>query len=336
MDKMTHVKFNLNNFLFALSDGIDNTNNRAKNSSKRVAYIALKIAKINMLEEDMISDLLSYCLIFENRYLLQNKGKIPFNKQENIINEDFINIVKIAQFINESIKVDTFITNKTKIIQSLEENETFDEIYKENLLYLMEFEYFWLDLSNDESISFKILDMINDFTIEYAYDDLLELSKLFYELYYQYTNSTHNEEIGVKALKSANFYNFDQKDSARFQIASYLAYLGFLILPKELTNTNASAYFTKEILSKMFGFDDIAKLSSSVCENIDGSGYPYKLSGHELSLKFRILGIIYRLQNLEDKQSYNESEIIEILETEAQKGLLDASVLKDILSFMHS
>lgn len=336
MDKMTHVKFNLNNFLFALSDAIDNTSNRSKNSSKRVSYIALKIAKLNMIDEDIISDLLSYCLICDNQYLLKSTTQIPFNKQENILHEDFINIVKIAQFVNDSIKIDTFITNKTKVIQALEDDETLDEIYKENLLYLMEFEYFWLDLSNDESLSFKILDMINDFTIEYSYEGLSQLSKLFYELYYQYTNNTYTQEIGIKAIKAANFYNFDQKDSARFQIASYLSYLGFLVLQKELTDNKASSYFTKEIISKMFGFDDIAKLASSVDENIDGSGYPYKLAGNELSLKFRILTMIYRYQNLEDTQKYNKDEIINILDKEAQKGLLDKSVLKDIDALMHS
>lgn len=359
MNKMTHVKFNLNNFLFTLSDLIDNSNQAKHFSSKRVAYIALKIAKLNMLQSDMISDLLSYCCIHNSSYLLSQMDKIPFNNYENINHPDFKAIFEIALFVEKKFSVTSnYVPNKETIIHALEKEMQLDEIFKENLLYLMEFDYFWLDLSNKVGLPFKILDMIDDFTIEYAYDDLIQLSQLFYQLYYIHTSRINKTDIAQRLKTVATFYNFDEKDTARLIISGYLSYIGYLNIQKDvclneaffessnihdstkLLQIHANAYFTKEYLSMIFGFDDISELASSFAENIDGSGYPFKKEGSELSLKARLFTIIYRLQALEEQRNYRKEysveEIEKILYQEAENGFIDKSILREVLSLMHT
>lgn len=355
MNKNTHLKFNLNNFLFAISDALDCTYGKNKYhlaySSKRVAFIALQIAHLNGKEKDFISDLFSYTLICKEKYLVENIVKIPFNNHKHIDLEDFNSLINLALFVEQNIQIsNNFIENKYDIINALDANETFDEIFCENLLYLMEAQGFWLDLVNDTSLSFKILHLLEDFTIEYAYEDLINFSELFYNLYYTYTNRIPKESIKYKLQHAASKYNFDEKDTSRFIISGYLSYIGYLKIDKHIlfnkdlflqkdTNLNLekiqmNAYFTHDILSKIFGFDDIAKLASSFGENIDGSGYPFQKQGHELSLKFRLFAIIYKLQALEEKRSYRKEysidEQFEILNQQAKDGLIDFSILNDM------
>jgi hypothetical protein len=354
MNKMTHLKFNLNNFLFALSDSLDiihpSNLHQIPFSSKRIAYMALKIAKLNLMEEDFISDLLSFCLIAHNQRLKSNIDKIPFNNLENITNPHMTKLISLCSFVELQINIqNNFITNKQEVIDFIECKDCFDEVYLENILYLMEYDSFWFDLTNTQTLPFKILDMINDFTFEYEYTKLIDLSKLFYQIYYEYTNRQQVSDIGLKLLNLCKHYNFDQKDTSRMVISGYLAYLGFLhipikILEEDSTNKNelfkTIPYINKEIISRVFGFDDIADISSSINENIDSSGYPYKKSAGELSLKLRLFTILYRLQALEEtrtyRKSYTNNEVFEILKKEAQDGLLDSTILKDIESLMHN
>lgn len=354
MNKMTHLKFNLNNFLFSLSDATDyihmNNLHGVAFNSKRVAYIALKIATLNEMPKDFISDLLSYALIAHNQHLKTNIDLIPFNDSNNLHNEDCTKLIAIASFFELQIKIENnLIVNRDELIDLFECKDCFDEIFTENLLYLMEYDSFWFDLTNTKSLSFKILDMIDDFTIEYEYSKLIKLSKLYNDIYYDHTNRTQSNDIQDSLSKVANHYNFDEKDTSRFIISGYLSYIGFLYIPSESYSSdgvfnkiefNQIPYNTYETLSRVFGFDDIAVLASCVNENIDGSGYPYKKQGNELSLKFRALSIVYRLQALSEsrvyRKDYTESEIVETIKKEAQNGLLDNSVLSDVLKLTHN
>ena len=61
MDKMTHTKFNFNNFLMALSIPFDKVFKKNMNgipfSSKRVTYIALRLSNYTNFTPEQFSDL---------------------------------------------------------------------------------------------------------------------------------------------------------------------------------------------------------------------------------------------------------------------------------------
>jgi putative nucleotidyltransferase with HDIG domain len=48
---------------------------------------------------------------------------------------------------------------------------------------------------------------------------------------------------------------------------------------------------TREILGRIGAFREIAEIAGNHHEKLDGSGYPFKLAGHELSLDARILTV---------------------------------------------
>lgn len=67
MDKKRQIQFNLNNFLLALSYPLDAIENEYYNTdlkhSKKIAFIALKLAKEFNYEKEYLSDICSYSLI---------------------------------------------------------------------------------------------------------------------------------------------------------------------------------------------------------------------------------------------------------------------------------
>lgn len=354
MDKMTHTKFNLNNFLMALSTPLDRKvqlQNENYNS-KRVAFIALKIASFNDIQSKTLSDMFSYIVLSHHKEAISNLSLIPFNDFSLLNNDTVQDILKLANIVEETLQTQgKFVLNKDEIISTLENDESLDEIIKENFFYLSESVSFWLDLLQEERLGYHIFNMLDDFTIEYSFDDLIKFTKLFYDMVYSYTlHSYNNNTIADKIKLACEHYNFDNKDTSRLIISGYLHNLGLLYVPNKIFNKKepldnleyqmiqSAPYYTKYILEQILGFDDIAKLASSTNETLDGSGYPYSLEGHELSLKHRIMTIIYIYQALIEDRSYrkglNKEDAFEVLEQLAQKQKIDGSVLKDIQSFI--
>lgn len=349
MDKMTHTKFNLNNFLLAISGSIDNVVEKNKNSipysSQRVSFTALKIASFNDFTKENLSDMLSYIILSKQSIKDDRLKSFPFIDFEITTNELFQQIIVLSQRVEMNIDIKNgFVINKALILKDIEELEI-DEVIKENFFYLAELESFWLDLVS-ERLPFFILDMLEDTTIEIPYEQLLLIGEVVSEIIYRYTQRVFTNNLRDILLKMCKVYNFDNKDTSRVLLSGYLCDIGLLKIPqdiflkKERLNdleydiVKSAPYFTKQILSMIFGFDDIAKLASNYCERVDGSGYPYQIAGNELSLKDRLLAISYLYQALQEERSYRGSyekeEIFKIIEEEVLENRIDFSIAQDL------
>ena len=340
MDKMTHTKFNLNNFLMALSASLDNTikNNKynIKYSSKRVAYIAVNIASKVKLSSEEISDIFSYSILYANKIALENLDTFNFNNNIKD-NKEIQNIVKLAFNIEQSLDIkDDIIINKKEII------ELFSCKYTDELFNTISF---WYDLTSSYQLPFFIFNHIHDFTQELEFTKLINLSSTINKIIYDYVNIECIISINKRCQSICEFYSFDSKDTARMIISSNLINLGILHIPKDILQKNSKLtfeeyeimksvpYHTNSIISQVFGFDDIALLASNVYEKLDGSGYPNNKKANNLSLKNRILSILTIYQALSEKRVYRKDyihlEIVDILKLESQDKL-DISIINDI------
>lgn len=348
MDKQTHVKFNLNNFVLGVSfalDSLQSTKGKQLFSSRRVCFIALKLAHYSFIEPEIFSDILSYA-IFASYNLDENElSKIPFIKNEHISNKDFLQIVKLAQFVEENFHIENRqVINKNQIKQLVEENDNLGDRLKENFEDLAKDMIFWLDLVQEEKLPYIIYNFIEDFTMELSYDNLIEVAQIIESKIYQYSYNTNERTIASRCQKICKVYSFDNKDSARMVLASLLYGLGKMyinreffqevtLLEEEKEKFKAVPYFTQSILSQIFGFDDIAKLCGSFAEKLDGTGYPYETLASDLSLKERVLAILIIYQALREKRIYREAytheEAIKLLEKEAKAGKLDSAIVND-------
>jgi len=341
MNKMTHTKFNLNNFLMSLSSSLDNTiqNNKhnTKYSSKRVAYIALNIASAQNLEKEILSDIFSYSIIFANTVAIKNINSFTFNTQNILKNKTINDIVSLAYEIEQNLDIkNNIIVNKDEIISSFSQEQTstlFNTIS------------FWYDLTSDYQLPFYIFNHLFDFTLELEFEKLINLTQTINDIIYSHSRRSYLQSIANKCKVVCEFYGFDSKDTARMIISSNLINIGLLHIPSNILQKETSLdsnefgimmsvpYHTNSVLSQVFGFDDIALLASSAYEKLNGSGYPYKTQANNLSLKNRIISILTMYQALCEKRIYRESfskeEIIKILK-EDSKDRLDISVINDI------
>lgn len=344
MDKLTHAKFNLNNFLIAFSTALDNTitpnKYDIKYSSKRVGYIALRLANLSNLDQSYCSDIFSYAIICKNSIAVNktNINKFPFNNTNITTNKIILSIINISLIIEENIKVENnIIINKQDII-NLIGNETPFKILSTDIT-------FWLDLTQASHLSFYIFNYLQDFTVELSYVKLIELSQTINNIVNNYIDNTNSIDMSKKCKDISKLYSLDEKDYSRMIIGLYLHNLGKLFISKDILVqkkklsldqydiVKSIPYFTNLTIQQIFGFDDIAKHCSTYCEKLDGSGYPYGLKSNALSLKDRILSILTIYQALVEKRSYriayNHEEAISILKNESKLGKLDITVIED-------
>ncbi len=351
MDKQTHTKFNLNNFLMAFSSALDNTvannANSVKYSSKAFAYIALKLANKLNISPEYKSDIFSYCIISKNETFAKNIQYIPFNTKEFLNDTNCSICINIASYIISNIKVqNNTIINEIELKNVINTNETIPKDIKDAFKELSSIESFWYDLQSQQ-VGFLLFEMLDDFTLEINFDDLIQFTAVVHDSIYNFTNRSYKDDcIDFKAYAMANLFEFEPKDKARFIIASHLVNIGYLFMPLDIVNKDDMLhhteyqilkqvpYYTNYILQQVYGFSDIATLCYSAYENINGSGYPNKLTGSNLSLKQRILSVLTIYQALSEKRSYREAfskdEALEILNEAGLNNKIDNSVVDSL------
>ena len=351
MDKQTHTKFNLNNFLMALSSALDNTvaNNQhnTKYSSKAFAYIALKLANKLNISSEFKSDIFSYCIISKNETFQKNLQFIPFNNKSFLDDSSCSICINIASYIISNIKLqNNTIINEIELKNVINTNDTIPSDVKKAFDQITSIDSFWYDIMSNQ-IGFLVFEMLEDFTQEILFDDLIQFTAVVHDSIYHYTSRNYEDDcIDFKAYALANLFEFESKDKARFIIASHLINIGYLFMSLDIVNKpdilhhteyqilKQVPYYTNYILQQVYGFTDIADLCSKVYETIDENGYPNKLGGSNLSLKHRALSILNIYQALSEKRSYREkfskNESFSILEDYSKNNKIDGTIVSSL------
>ena len=348
-DKMEYVKFNIVNFLLATGELLDNAlTDSMRRDSREVAYVALRLAKLNNVTNEQLSDLL--CTIFLKNHTSYTKNRDSFASllYHQTLDRFCEEIIDVSEFIVSN--VDTRTTSLYRLCVNRDHFETileearFDPILCENFLYLNELESFWYELLDKDRLGYCILDMIDDTTRIVSYQDLIAFIRNIETIIYSYTQRVMGIDIDTHIRSIALLYGFDKKDSYRFEIALRLSNLGTLGLEREFFITTGEPkgitqkkplipYYTKRYLGGVFGFDDIAKLASCGYEKINGEGYPLHLFEAELGLKERLFAILFLYRALREKRPYRKSftkeEAFGILFVLGDDQSLDPILLKD-------
>lgn len=106
--------------------------------------------------------------------------------------------------------------------------------------------------------------------------------------------------------------------------------------PLEFSVIKHHSFDTYDILGRLEGFKDVAKWASLHHERMNGTGYPYHLSGAEIPLEARILAVADIFQALAQDRPYRRGmeigQIQNIMDQQCEDGLIDPQVwqtLKD-------
>jgi HD-GYP domain-containing protein (c-di-GMP phosphodiesterase class II) len=258
------------------------------------------------------------------------------------------NAIHLADYIDRFIRRDAGILGQVKEISrevSRQEGTQFSPELVTCFQELAVQESFWLDFTSSR-IYRVLLDMIAWPRVELRLDELEQIGTIFSQIvdFRSPFTATHSAGVATVARELARRMYFSEKDCRLMLVAGSLHDLGKVAVPnsvldksskldpKEYEVIRAHTYFTYQILSTIGGFEDIAKWASFHHERLDGKGYPFHLSGSELSLGSRIMCVSDVFTAVTENRPYRRGterkETLPILLSLVKSGSLDGNIVR--------
>ncbi len=210
---------------------------------------------------------------------------------------------------------------------------------------------FWKELS-----SASLVDAIADLApmVRQPLDEatLLQLARFLSTIVDNHCRSVcrHSMQVAELSAGMAKLYGFSSGGILRIRIAGLLHDVGKLALPASLLNKSGplTAYEarqlsthaeqSRDILSRIPGMGDIARLAGSHHERPDGNGYPSRLRGSQLDLAQRILCVANCYSALREPRSSKPGlpliKSLNLLQDRVRAGALDADVVDTFISWL--
>lgn len=288
MDKKREIAFNLNNFALATSVACDAVESHlyqtTAHHSKRIAYIALKLAVEFNYSAESLFDLCGYALLhniglkqsgdksneyceLSNEYakafpfLTQEKdilkyqcefydGSGPFGLKKDKI-PLFSQFIACADIIDSKFSLENpNIENRKEIITFLKKNENrlFSTDIVECMCEFSEQTSFWLELQSEHDILTYIYKILNDYSCVKTFEELLSMSSIFTKMI------DGNLELLTISEKMTAFYHFEHKDTQTFLLAASLCKVGKLLISDEVLNKNSTLTYDEYEIIKAYPF----------------------------------------------------------------------------------
>lgn len=229
-----------------------------------------------------------------------------------------------------------------------QKNKMFDPYLVDAICEIAEAERFWLDLENigtEPDIFERLRPKIY---LPMSILELSDVSEVFAAIIDKKSKFTHLHSIGLAdyTYKFSAIYGFDKHKAAKLKIAGLLHDLGKLSVPnsildkpgrlthEEFTIIKSHTYYTRLILSKIDGIDDICDWASNHHETLRGTGYPDRLGEDRLSLESRIMAVCDIYQALTESRPYrlpmSKDTAINIIDKLVENGDIDGSVVRNL------
>ena len=158
----------------------------------------------------------------------------------------------------------------------------------------------------------------------------------------------HSTGVAKAAMQIGQCLNLLPRELVTLRRAGLLHDIGKLSVPNSILDKQGKLsadewaairmhpYYTYEILSRVTGFEEIAKIAASHHEKLDGSGYHLGLTAAELPLLSRILTVADMFDALSSDRPYRErlthDEVLTILRKDTPHAL-DAECVEALGSF---
>jgi HD-GYP domain-containing protein (c-di-GMP phosphodiesterase class II) len=156
----------------------------------------------------------------------------------------------------------------------------------------------------------------------------------------------HSMQIANKSWLMADYYGYDETQKAQLYLAAALHDIGKIATPveilekpdkltdEEFTIIKQHVQYTSDWLGGISGFADICRWASNHHEKLSGGGYPRRKKAGELDFNSRLLACMDIYQAVCEERPYHparsHADTMEILRATAQRGEIDAAIVKDI------
>ncbi|KNZ41243.1 HD domain-containing phosphohydrolase [Acetobacterium bakii] len=277
----------------------------------------------------------------------------------NGLKKDGEDVLLESHLIHLADRIATLISKEDKIIDQIDviynrikaaSGTKFCPDYVNAFKRLKEKEYFWYDLesiANGRNYYKKIIFKYQPVNM----DELIGIAKLFARIIDFRSNFTavHSEGVSAVAKRLAQHSNCDEMTCKKIQVAGYVHDLGKLMVPteilekpgkltvKEFSLVKGHAYHTYVLLDRIKGLEDIKEYASMHHERLDGTGYPFKLKGKDLSLGARIMAVADIFTALSENRPYRKGmekdAVIKILQLMSVEKKIDEKIVDTLVAY---
>lgn len=342
------IEISINQMMKAFSDVIDLSTENKSDHSRRTAYIALRLGRRLGLIEEEIQQIYLGALVHD---FAQRVGEIYLKKglKELLslsVTEKHEEIIALAEYVDEFCKGNKeYYMKRKEVIEELQKvAHCYSADIVEGLLELLQLEAFWLDyLSADIPYILSKVEPYGKASI--TINELEEIGKSFALLIDKKSRYTHTHSLGVDEVAKgiANSFGFDEFIVRKIGIAALLHDIGKVVIPNEIIDKEGSLteneflqikahpYYTKFILGKIQGIEDIAAWAGNHHEKLDGTGYPEGLNHSQLTVYDQIIAVADMFQAMTEDRPYREGmayeKALSILDDLVEKNKIEKEVV---------
>ena len=255
-------------------------------------------------------------------------------------------IIHLADRIAVSVKPESHILTQAKGIAGFisgMSGKTFKPEHIAAFLAISKEEQFWLDIVYEplltilpEMLAFEemILDLDEQISVARIFANIIDFRSPF--------TATHSRGVAATAEHLARLMNFSPMECQMMLIAGYMHDLGKIAVPSEILEKpskldieefnvmRSHTYYTYRVLNKIKALQTITEWAAFHHERLDGTGYPFRLKGNELSLGARIMAVADVFTAASEDRPYRsgmeKDKVINILKSMAKNNALCPNV----------
>lgn len=232
-------------------------------------------------------------------------------------------IIRLADLVETQLDYEKhYYTNMEYITSWIEDraNILFSKELVDSFLAIAQKESFWLNLYNKNIMDDFVKALAPEDDMFISLNEFEQLSNVFATIIDNKSTFTasHSKEIADLAYKISIHLNYDEKRALKMKISGLLHDIGKVAIPCEILDKEESlnneefalikshVYYTRLILSKISNIDDICNWASNHHEKLNGTGYPNRINGENLSEESRMLAVCDIYQALIDDRPYRK------------------------------
>ncbi len=269
--------------------------------------------------------------------------KVLREKAENYLH--VAECIHLADIVSALWDEDGEILNQVPMIREAIERgrgTEFSDRAVDAFISLSQREFIWMDfILNPSFLSYFTGDM-HDLSLERT-AELTQLMSRIIDFRSSFT-AMHSAGVAASAKELARLAGMSEEDCLKMEIAGNLHDVGKLRVPNEIlekpgkltdeefNRVKEHPYYTRLILLEIDGFEEISAWAGFHHEKLNGKGYPFHLSGSDLSLGSRIMAVADIFSAITEERPYRKpmsrEQAMRVMWENVERGEISGEIVK--------